>query len=102
MKYLLSANLYFYQNSACCTERKRRKKKKKKEKRLEQYNSNDKLIHSWTVRQQIQPTSHTHAHTHTLHSKSDEVIYRKKVEGVQILLVEVRFEQMKSQHQLII
>ena len=40
------------------------KKKKKKERerekeRLEQYNSKNKLIHPWTVHQQIQPTSHT-------------------------------------------
>ena len=32
--------------------------------RLEQYTSN-KLIHTWTVHQQIQPTAHTHTHTHT-------------------------------------
>ena len=40
---------------------------KRKEKRLEQYNSKNKLIHPWTVHQHIQPTSHmrTHTHTHT-------------------------------------
>ena len=42
-----------------------RKRKIEKKKRLEQYNSNNKLIHPWTLHQQIQPTSHTHTHTHT-------------------------------------
>ena len=66
-----------------------------RKKRLDQYNSNNKLIHPWRVHQQIQPTSHihhthththvctcththTHTHSHTRTSKSNEVIYRKR------------------------
>ena len=47
-----------------------------RKKSLDQYNSNNKLIHPWTVHQQIQPTSHTH--TRAPHSKSNEVIDRKR------------------------
>ena len=51
-----------------------------KKRRLEQYNSNNKLIHPWTVHPQIQHTSHTHTHTHT-HTHYN-------------LVVEVGFEQV--------
>ena len=61
MKYLLSTNLRFYQSSAHCTKR----KKQKKRKRLEQYNSNNKLIHGhYICRYNLH---HTHTHHHHLH-----------------------------------
>ena len=52
-----------------------------RKKRLDQYNSNNKLIHLWTVHQEIQPTSHTHTHT-TQQVKWGNL--QKEVEGVQI------------------
>ena len=39
----------------------------RRKKKLEQYNRKNKLIHPWTVHQQIQPTSHTHTHLSLIH-----------------------------------
>ena len=57
-----------YQSSTCCTEKKRRRK------RVGQYNSNNKFIHGqYTSRYSLH-----HTHKHTPHSKSNDIIFRKR------------------------
>ena len=63
---------------AWCTVQKKKKEKKEKN-RLEQCNSKNTFIHPWTAADTTYiPHTHMHAHTHTHHSKSNEVIYRKR------------------------